>query len=435
MNLFDDEDCDCYSPAFFNIHMNNPLPLNKMFGSKYESELFHEYLHFLQDTTTTFGITNSKVVFKKILDMILYTTKVDIPIYSLPFDSFYKTVTQDNYKLFNSYLQYSNTKILKNNIIKEVKEHAEDIFDTDLCDYTKTYNYEIFFENGLSCKFGAHAIMEGICHILQKQVYNIKTQKLQIPYDLSYSIWCQYLPTEKNNLTAFLDLSEASLMFFNPAEIFITTVNAIKNGQISADNNLYENIVNRKALEKSNKRLSMIDLFLENYDFCTESVKDIYNADLFKEFKNWLLLSLEKGKSERLEGKPLFSSLLILKDYSPEERSLWLLNCFKDFGYPVVSNSNGNIFFSNVSDENTMVSILSALAVESVYKCLYYEKFDGCELTKICKFLNKNFHSKFDDNLCLEKPWNKNSDSKQFCPFTIAWDTFGLSKKQFERKK
>ena len=65
MNLFDDEDCDCYSPAFFNIHMNNPLPLNKKFGSKYESELFHEYLHFLQDTTTTFGITNSKVVFKK----------------------------------------------------------------------------------------------------------------------------------------------------------------------------------------------------------------------------------------------------------------------------------------------------------------------------------------------------------------------------------
>ena len=431
MHIFDDWNYDCYSPAFFNIHMNNPLPLNKMFGSEYESELFHEYLHFLQDTTTTFGITNAKTVFKKILDMILYTKNIDIPTYSLPFDSFYRTVTPANYKLFKSYLQYMNTEPMGNNIIKVIKEQAEDIFDSDLGDYTEIYTYKIFFSDDSSCKFGAHAIMEGICHLLQKQIYHIETQKLQIPYDLSYSTWCQYLPSEKNNLTAFLDLSEASLMFFNPAEIFITTVDAIRKGQIRADNNIYKNIVNCKALEKSTRLLSMIDLFLENYDFCTESAKEIYKADIFKEFKNWLLLALEKGKSERLDGKPLFSSLLILKNYSPEERSLWLLNCFKDFGYPVVSNAKGNIFFFNASDEDTAVSFLTALAVESVYKCLCYENFEGCELTKICKFLNKNL--KFNDDFCILNPWSKNIDSKHFCPFAIVWKTWGLSEKRFKR--
>ena len=103
-------------------------------------------------------------------------------------------------------------------------------------------------------------------------------------------------------------------MFFNPAEIFITTVDAIRKGQIRADNNIYKNIVNCKALEKSNRQVSMIDLFLENHDFCTESVNEIYKTDIFKEFKNWLLSILAKGKSERLDGKPLFSSLLIFQD-------------------------------------------------------------------------------------------------------------------------
>ena len=244
MHIFDDWNYDCYSPAFFNIHMNNPLPLNKMFGSEYESELFHEYLHFLQDTTTTFGITNAKTVFKKILDMILYVKNAGISTFSLPITGFHKVITKDNYDIVKSYLQYTNTKLLKSNIIKKIQEQSEDIFDSDLCDFMKIYTYELFFTNGRSCKFGAHAIMEGICQLLQKQIYHIETQKLQIPYDLSYSIWCQCLPSEKNNLTAFLDLSEASLMFFNPAEIFITTVDAIRKGQIRADNNIYKNIVN-----------------------------------------------------------------------------------------------------------------------------------------------------------------------------------------------
>lgn len=51
MKLFDFVDCNCYLPAFFSIKMNNSLSVDNMFGTVHEHELFHEYIHFLQDTS------------------------------------------------------------------------------------------------------------------------------------------------------------------------------------------------------------------------------------------------------------------------------------------------------------------------------------------------------------------------------------------------
>lgn len=74
MQVFDDED-DCYFPSFYNIYINTSNSLEEMFGSDKEPELFHEYLHFLQDISTTFGLLNSSHVLNKIKDIYHYIKK------------------------------------------------------------------------------------------------------------------------------------------------------------------------------------------------------------------------------------------------------------------------------------------------------------------------------------------------------------------------
>ena len=66
MKLFDNED-DCYYPSFYNIYINSSKTnLSELIGSDKEPELFHEYIHFIQDITTTFGLVNTSCIMNKI---------------------------------------------------------------------------------------------------------------------------------------------------------------------------------------------------------------------------------------------------------------------------------------------------------------------------------------------------------------------------------
>jgi hypothetical protein len=79
------ENCGFYHPAFFNLHVNTESDLTdlKTLNKRDKSTFFHEYIHFLQDLFTVYGLHNITDLVKRlhVINMhYLKIEKIEVPI-------------------------------------------------------------------------------------------------------------------------------------------------------------------------------------------------------------------------------------------------------------------------------------------------------------------------------------------------------------------
>lgn len=428
MKLFDNED-DCYYPSFYNIYINSSKTnLSELIGSDKEPELFHEYIHFIQDITTTFGLVNTSCIMNKIKDVYELKNELlqkGITELNLPVNAVSHPATNINVLLFKYYLQYTETEDFEGETLAYEPEKIEDIINLPDGTTITVPHYDIMSNEMHKYKFGTHAIMEGICHCLQKEIYGISEPTLQVPYNLSKLIWDFMLPEEKNNIKAFLDVSEVSLMHLMSAKAFIDTIKQIQWGKVKIDSNFYQTICN--LWETNQKR----DIY-SNFDYCyTEMARDVSGtlvADLYYCFNEWLFREMRIGYDWRFTKEPIFSSFLEKKQLSAKERSNWLMTMFLEYGFPPILNAEGLVFCHQKKDFLSNISSLSTIVMASAYDCIAKTHFNGCPLKDNCIEENQSetILQKFEvDETCDSEPWNKNPNN---CPFAAVWNTWGLKK-------
>lgn len=433
MKLFDN-DSSCYYPSFYNIYINTTKSFSEIIGSSSESEFFHEYLHFLQDITTTFGLMNFSVVLNKVRDVYHCMKSFDMANINqihLPVEYTMKEATSINLKLFKLYLQYTVTEKIKSTEIACAPE-KEDI-EIELPDKTKVVVpvWRIVTKNSEMFKFGAHAIMEGICHTLQIVIYNIKDTPPQAPYNLSKMIWDFMLPTQKDNIKAFIDLSEVSLMTLTPGSFFIEILKKIQSSEISINEFFYETIYNYYKI-KFKDELNIFQFYSMCYCMLLNDIKGTFTANLYSSYYEWLIKELQIGYRKRLTKVPFFSEFLKWKDFPPQEITKALTAFVNKNGYPPVRNADGHIFCQQQKDESGYLSVLASIAMYSAYKCITNKEFDGCELKETCIFLNGSLSGEnlIVDDTCQKQPWDKKGE-QPICPFMWVWNTWGLAKYYF----
>ena len=436
MKVFDDED-DCYFPSFYNIYINTSKTLSEMFGSDKEPELFHEYLHFYQDISTTFGLLNSSHVLNKIKDMYHYVKKITDEkntTIKFPLTGFDKESTDINLSLFKRYLQYTETERLSTDELLEIPVREEEIVKTSNGQEFSVPVWEVTTTELDTFKFGAHAIMEGICHNLQKEIYGISEPYMQAPYNLSKMIWDYMLPEQKENIKAFIDLSEVSLMHLMSGSVFIETLIKIQKSEIIIDEHFYEAICYLWKTETP-KEMDIYQKYVAAYETLIDDIHGTLKSPLYIWFVQWLQRELRIGYELRLSKRPVFSSLLFLKNLRKEERTEWLRKQFNANGYPPVRNSDGHIFCHQQSDTLGYLSILGSIVMSSTYDCLVKQDFEGCTLKENCIAVNEqspDIQLPVDDN-CTLQPWCK-KQAEVMCPFAGVWNTWGLTNLSFSRK-
>lgn len=436
MKIFDDED-DCYFPSFYNIYINTSKTLSEIFGSEKEPELFHEYLHFYQDISTTFGLLNSSHVLNKIKDMYHYVKKIAIErnmTIKLPLKGFDKESTDINLRLFKLYLQYTQTECLSTGELLEVPVKEEEIVKTLNDQEFPVPVWKVTTTDLDSFPFGAHAIMEGICHNLQKEIYGLTEPYMQAPYNLSKMIWDYMLPDQKENIKAFIDLSEVSLMHLMSGSVFIETLIKIQKSKIIIDEHFYEAICSLWKTETP-KEMDIYQNYVAAYETLVDDILGTLKSPLYIWFVQWLQRELRIGYELRLSKRPVFSSLLFLKNLRKEERTEWLRKQFNDNGYPPVRNSDGHIFCHQQSDILGYLSILGSIVMSSTYDCLVKQNFEGCTLKENCIAVNErspDIKLPVDDN-CTLQPWCK-KQTEIMCPFAGVWNTWGLTGINFSRE-
>ena len=223
-----------YEPGLLHLRVNTVediFNLNELIFDKPElfSTFLHEYIHFLQNITTTFGLFQTSFYINYIKDLNKSVLQDASNHFNTPVilnDDFYSNT---NLRLLNLYCGENNPI----DYIKydSYKEETIEFIDNDgnkfypwkckIFYYDKKGNYRNFH-------FGATCIKEYIAHAIQSD-YQLNISHPDVPYLVAELIIQKEYPEIGNNKRMMIALCDVSLMAYDPARQFLSILKLLQN--------------------------------------------------------------------------------------------------------------------------------------------------------------------------------------------------------------
>jgi hypothetical protein len=419
MRIIQNKDLGFYVHNFFRLHIstrnsNTDLDLNQLNDRDF-SVFLHEYIHFLQNITTFYGLNNIHISVEYMRyanNKILSDKNPNFIIPIIPDET-----NSNNVKL-NRYLSditfgdgFDNTtttinKItnysIENDPIKIVNSHINNI-ESVCIEFIDNNNEANCFS------FGANCIMESMAYLIETLSCNDYAKSPNLPYEtatmLADFIYPKFAAKTKLNILALCDIS---LNCSNPAVYFVKTIEDWKQKKKvpACPQELYNDCIklNPNILENLCKISNMAISQLQEY------FKDNY----FTPIRNWANDIIHYAIKLR-KNNPFF--VLDIANGNIRQNHIFC-EIFKTIGTPLLTNENGftGCYYPN---GDTQQQIGNFLAISQIQKIFYTGTFDYCEL------VDYNCCNNAVDCRCKTAPWKRCLD-KNLCPFALFWHHWGL---------
>ena len=211
-----------YIPAFFEMYLkiDGEIDLNKLTEKDF-SLFFHEYIHFLQDITTTYGLTTCYAYGE-------YVQSVVNDIYARGQQTFEVPYIYDNNKdniRLNEQVQKVTLGDWDTNI--ETLDNVNVFVEDFKLEFGKEQNLPsiptvcIQANEDDIISFGASAIKESIAYIMERCCYKEYEESDEFPYSSAEKVASSIFPEFGQRILNVLALADCSLMFSNPGHIFV----------------------------------------------------------------------------------------------------------------------------------------------------------------------------------------------------------------------
>lgn len=408
-----------YVPASFMLYVDTELPIDRLMGTGQEKVLTHELVHFLQDVCTTYGMAN----ICKYVDSLKGLSKIvrETHALSVPIPASKKSDSANiNADLFSIYVGDGTERYMTHN--NTVQITSVTIIEVPVEGLSEPVNYvEIEYGKQERLHFGAMAIMESMAHIIEQKLYGDNLRK-SYPYDSAALLAAYLYPDIENNVVAVLELCEASLMFLNPAEIFVEATKRLKEGSITYDKvgDYYMYVITNFSLEGINP----IDYFSEISRQTQQQLDDLFTVNPFKD-ERWGSGVIKAGSKLREDRGSVASFLFGTGTDNPRDR---LFKLISTIGFPPSFNNKHQAWVQNhPNSQHTQLmypaisSILSLLEGKEEKCCLY----DYC-INEIDGYAT--------NESCVKAPW-KRASAKQPCHYAHVWKMWGHEKCEITPKK
>jgi len=386
-----------YIPSFFFIKINE--------NQEVERTLFHEYIHFMQDISTTFGLIN----ISKTVDIIKELNKISRELKTIPlnYTNYISDVFKINKDLFSYYAGDGTDKYIRMDETYKILGITREDGLIEGYENIEEINIEIGKNNGISqtFHFGQIAIMESMAHILECFVFGNNSEK-SYPYS-SVEMIVEYLYPSLKDKLAISELCEASLMYYNPADVLIESLHIMKVNKFEhkLDNDTYSYILNNmKMIEHDDTKIEILSQFEKEIQRATMQVDDLMTVEPLKS-KKLISEFIINAKTFRLNEKAIITHRFKKKN----------IDFINNIGHPLIINSENIAYTNNIEIfyYSIIYSILSRLD----------NKSNQCHLYNYCS--NDNINSKLVDNNCIDKPWKKVFDNNR-CPYATVWNMWDL---------
>lgn len=426
-----------YMPSFFRIKVGVYDDFTDMLSIPYGaySLFFHEYIHFIQDVTTIYGLMNLHTITYYIQDVASRVGKDPNPEFKVPQKLEYRPGDYgvDNFELRPVYMgspinpkhkkisiinyqktRYSKGKFLTNIIEVKYKDLSTGETNTfklggnQVCEsmayLCESYIYKPVFEKN-GCSLDADDYPYNVCKLLVEKIYPEFAQ-------------CDIL------LVAACDIS---LMTYHPGLSFVRLMEHLKETDFLSGN--FSKIVDMiQALYTDGLAFlkgSHVD-FITIQNIVKDSVKKNFKCAEFEGNNKWIDTLFERAKTLRI-GVPQFITDVLLfgqdKDVRENQFFGYLLGVL---GTPLIINEEN---FGAISlpihfyDSTFMPGLF--WAINQVLRVFADDKALPCELKEHCKKSAAIDPGIKVDNRCDTAPWSRCYD-KCLCPFAVIWRHWNL---------
>lgn len=426
-----------YFFGFFIIWINGILDIsreNVQISSVDYPKYFHEYIHFLQNISTTYCIRNTHYYLGHLASAFYLIQKHENNNVSIPLNLeninkaelskdiiVYSEGDYDDY----SYEEYNFISVTKINSFKD--EMDSELFGENVSVIRNNYPIIINLELKKDTKeefkmfnFGACAIKESMASLIEEELFGRKRTKMILQYDIVQLISKAMIGYELDK-KILIELCEVALMYDNPAYMFMSYLYIIKKENLKPLK--FGDVL--KFFEKRANKHYMID-YHRYMKSTLQSLKNLFPIgfdDLFEYIYNIILTAYKFRKKEK-------SKLLITRIVYEDKRKKEIYNKWiqKIFQTPVLIDSSGNVIYPKAKEYKNFMILLVYYAF---YQFFIFGKTE-CPLQNICK----NLKIARDIRLCEKKPWENelNIVNNNFCYYKYIWKCWNLDNYNFFNK-
>ncbi len=391
----------------FIIKLNKDLDILNLANSddiEHFGTFIHEYFHFLQNMTTTFGCISMAVFYAKLLEILhqlgTYTG-----------DKFNRTIKynknlQDNFERQNiavgdmdpwSYEEYDFIAIT--NIIFE-----RDVVMEEYSDFTLPIIELLLKKNNTFLRktfnFGAMCIMESMADMLERKIYGQSKTGEYVQYDICEKLW-EYILGNTSSPEHIFRFCEYSLMYDNPGQMFFIALRYFKANSLE----ITEQTIDFFFLEKINP--NFIKKYTMWHDEMLRLFKDLVpeHNTYVENLRHYVIEFCDKFYKIRRNQHTFFTKLYLL---SPQLAKCKIVE-FVKHACPLVINVNNEIYVSNSLDTHKL-GMEEYAAFYALYRLMGFNGVRKCVLLDIC---NANAANIVTED-CYTKPL-KSKDRAERC--------------------
>jgi hypothetical protein len=409
-----------YSPSFLRMHVGTNLSLmnlNAINDDFTESVFLHEYIHFIQDLTTTYGLSNICITIdylKYVNNYLIKLPKGNFIVPILPKPNHTDNV-HANFELSNIYIgsgnddeviltghQKINTAVTTNSGTKTVPYIQVDY---------KTNSGQIgVFE------FGALCIVENMAFIIECECYANCEPSPDLPYYSAEKLVQLIFPVFGADRLNILALCDASLKTFHPGQFFYDTLIDIRDKKIPITNpeDVYEYcnsiIINFNGIRDFNFLLEKMR---------TEAISQIngyFNDTQFQPIKQWLEKLINSAVDYRLANDTFLLDIARQGKFSTNKE---LINFLSKVGTPLVTNDIPETTLFDPHIGATTPNYATIWAIDQIHAVLWgWQR--NCDLLDYC-----NSSGIMTDRRCTVEPWERHLETT--CAFGQIWRHWGLT--------
>lgn len=386
----------------------------------------HERIHFIQNFSTLYGITNATYYLSQYLGMILKVRDGEFPISPfLPYDNEEQEFINALFTCSAGDSFDSNGKCIQCHSIQNIKmeNNYSEYYSEQFPTWKNRFKEQVvlIFDDEKRYEFGAIAIEESMAYLFERYVYTVNDYSHRFPYNACELIFHYIMGEECEHDNVLIALCYVSLMTLWPGNTFIELLNELKNEKLK-----YTSM--KEVFEFAKKKIlpinaTIIDEVCKKVDLVFPIAKENW-IRVYEENSQYTCNWLQERYRYLAENEQEFRRAMIwvMEECESEKRVEKLSRLLNEYGHPIVIDKNGKLYSDNDK------KIVHMLAPYSLWGILM-EKNGMCKLYSVCKGNNKN-----PDNECRTMCW-KHTDSHHICIMKYYLETMGLKNVEFDKLK
>jgi len=422
-----------YRPSFFRMKIDLPVDLSNLrdITDGTFSLYFHEYIHFIQDISTIYGLMNISTITYYIQDVAHRVGKQQAKEFTIPMPLLNdnRDYGFNNFALRKFYIGSGiNPKHTKINLVSYRKKMAqwgespEDELPVVIVE-AKDLNTQEHFE----FEFGGNHITEGMAYLCEQYVYSdiLKQQGHIIPADeypylVALKIAELIYPELAKEPLLVIAACDASLMTYHPGLSYIRLLDNLRQTDFLSNEIGIGDLYNRaKVLLKGSH---------EDFDTVLETVRNEIKLNFkdknFEGNNQWVDLLFDRIKDFRSKVPEFITDILQFGDLKKNE----IFGMFHSlFGSPLVLNGEEDATISlplGFIPNNFHPSLF--WAINQMLRIFSNQQPTPCELKEYCLKSSRHDPKLKVDSRCDTAPWERCQDT-DLCPVAIVWRHWGLS--------